>query len=94
MRYEAEIQLNPLLNDGLDKKQKEEIVLSCPTQVFSMNPLNGQVDIEDADKCMYCKECVKKAESIVSDEDLIKINQRTDRVIFEVEVRAAPTPRF
>lgn len=60
-------------------------VNSCPTKVYKYNEETKQVDIEDALRCTYCQECVRKAEDL-GKPDLVTIAPKPDRFIFTVEV--------
>lgn len=69
----------------LTAEHKQELVARCPRKVFSYNQLRESVDIEDADKCNLCNECVKY---IKDDLDLPKneeyknvVNENWDRMI-------------
>jgi len=59
MRAEPIVELNQDKINTLDSDQKQELVTRCPRKVFSYNSLLQSVDIEDAEKCNLCDECVK-----------------------------------
>jgi DNA-directed RNA polymerase II subunit RPB3 len=60
-------------------------VNSCPTKVYTYDEDTKNVEIEDANRCMYCNECKKKAIDF-GKPDLVNINARQDKFIFSVEV--------
>jgi hypothetical protein len=60
-------------------------VNSCPTKVYKYDEDTKKVEIEDALRCMYCKECKKKAEDF-GRPDMVSIQPKSDRFIFTVEV--------
>ena len=66
------------------QSQKLAFVASCPTKVYSYNEHTRSVAIEDANRCMYCQECVKKAESFKVP-TLVSIAPKPGRFIFTVE---------
>lgn len=68
----------------LSDQEKRDFVNSCPTKVFAYDEEN--VEIEDAEKCTFCKECKKKAESL-GKSDLVSVREIQDRFLFTVEVR-------
>mmetsp|Transcript_6395 Transcript_6395/g.4825 ORF Transcript_6395/g.4825 Transcript_6395/m.4825 type:complete len:96 (+) Transcript_6395:516-803(+) len=47
------------LNRGLDVEKKKEFVAKCPRKVFRFNEQRQAVEIEEADRCVLCIECVR-----------------------------------
>jgi DNA-directed RNA polymerase II subunit RPB3 len=68
----------------LDENEKAEFVNSCPTRVFRLDDTTLKVDIEDADKCMFCNECVKCAKNL-NVPNLVSVKPRMDRFLFRYE---------
>ena len=58
LSHQPRVRVNRQILSSLDRASQEAIAQSCPTNVFSVSP---QFDIEDANRCMFCKECVKAA---------------------------------
>ena len=69
---------------SLLQAQKIAFATSCPTKVYSYNEHTRTVAIEDANRCMYCQECVKKAENFQMP-NLVSIAPKPGRFIFSVE---------
>jgi len=89
-QYDPDVRLNEDDLRRLSEEQKELLVKSCPTQVYSYDQQTGLIAI-DARKCMYCEECVRKAEAF-DVPDLVSITQKPDRFIFTVEATGALPP--
>jgi len=87
-----QIDLNKLTIQAISSTQKKEIEASCPTKVFKFNGKTGNLDIEDANKCMYCMECVKRAESF-GHEKLIVIKQKSEEFLFTIESNGMLPPK-
>ncbi len=83
-QYEPDVRLNDRLMDTLEENQKKNFVDSCPTKVYSYDNATKTVAIEDANRCMYCHECVNKAESYGLTQ-LVSIAPKPGRYIFSVE---------
>jgi len=66
------------------RKKKKEFVESCPTKVYAYKEQTRQVVIEDAQKCTYCRECLKKCDNFGVPE-LVSVKQKDGRFIFTVE---------
>jgi len=59
--------------------------------VYAYKEQTRQVVIEDATKCTYCKECIKKAESFGCPE-LVTVQPKPERFIFSVESTSVLPP--
>lgn len=70
--------------NSLDESSKQSFANSCPTRVYGYSEHARAVTIEDAGKCVYCQECVKKATNL-GVPDAVHIEARQDRFIFSVE---------
>eukprot|EP01133_Synstelium_polycarpum_P005278 gene5278-6116_t len=91
-QFEPKIVINQNRLDELNDRQKEEWVASCPTGVYQFNQhQRQQVTIEEPNRCMFCLECKKKAETF-GKPDLVSVEQKTDKFIFTVETNGALRP--
>lgn len=63
----------------------------CPRNVFKFNDLRNVVEIEDADKCILCIECVRFAQG-EGLERAVKIGEKDDKFIFTVESTGVLSP--
>jgi DNA-directed RNA polymerase alpha subunit len=59
-------------------------VKSCPKNVYRFNELRNAVEIEDADKCVLCIECLRYTQT-QGLERAVKISERDDKFVFTVE---------
>jgi len=75
----------------LEPDQKQELVEKCPRRVFSYNQLRQEVEIENADKCNLCNECIKYTQDLGL-ERAIKITETDTRFEFTVESTGALPP--
>lgn len=66
------------------QEQAKSFVASCPTSVYRYRDDTNEIDIEDAQRCMFCNECVKVAATLPV-EDLVTLHQDTDCAYFTVE---------
>ncbi|EFA85790.1 RNA polymerase II core subunit [Heterostelium album PN500] len=91
-QFQPKIVINQNRMDELTDRQKEEWVQSCPANVYQFNAhQRQQVTIEDQMRCMFCMECKKKADSL-GKPDLVSIEQKTDKFIFNVETNGSLKP--
>jgi len=90
-QIEPDIRINQERMDELTDAQKREFVRSCPTNVYRYNEDTRAVEIEQPLKCMYCEECVRKAESF-GKPNLVSIQQKADRFIFTIETTGSLRP--
>jgi DNA-directed RNA polymerase II subunit RPB3 len=88
MHYDPDVRLNQAEMEKLSEDDKRAFVSSCPTSVYSYHEPTRTVVVEDAQKCMYCKECVVKANELRHPE-MVTIAQKPDRFIFTVESTGA-----
>ena len=77
---------------NLSKEQKVDFVNSCPTKVYSLNKKTEQIQIDNVMNCMFCEECVKKADSWKLPESLVKISTKPGKFIFTVETTGSLRP--
>jgi ferredoxin-like protein FixX len=82
--YDPDVRINERLMDTLDETSKRGFVESCPAKVYAYDAPTRTVAIEDAARCMYCHECVNKAESL-GHTNLVSIAPKPGRFIFSVE---------
>jgi len=69
---------------------KKEFVASCPTKVYNYDQNRG-VEIEESIRCMFCNECVKKAQTL-NIPDLVSVKPRLDRFLFSLEATGSIPP--
>lgn len=99
-KYCPEIILNTQKIDSLmDLRDKYDFVNSCPAKVFNLN--EETIEIVKPNKCMFCDECVRKGESIMTKssiailntlDNIVRINQIKDRFVFKVESSGSLKP--
>lgn len=99
-KYTPEIILNTQKIDSLmDLRDKADFVNSCPAKVFNLN--EETIEIVKPNKCMFCDECVRKGESIMTKssiailntlDNIVRINQIKDRFVFKVESSGSLKP--
>ena len=87
-QYEPDVRLNEREIEKMDEIKKQEFVASCPTKVYAYDEHNRTVTIEDANRCVYCEECVKKADEFGMP-NLVSIAPKPGRFIFSVEGNGA-----
>ena len=85
------IVLDETVMETLSDAQKQQIVQSCPTRVFSYNEQTSNVAVEDAAQCMFCRECVKTADEFDAP-GLVSVTPSPDRFIFTVETTGSLRP--
>ena len=71
---------------GLKLSQKKELVQSCPTKIFTLNPDSNEIEVENIEAYTYDDEIVKKAESFGVGEAIL-IREKQNHFNFTVEVR-------
>lgn len=92
-QYEPVLTLDEEIASLFTAHQRKEFVDCCPTNVFGINERSGDVQIERMNQCMFCEECMKKAESFKDVwERVILLGHRTDKFIFTVESNGALRP--
>eukprot|EP01091_Cochliopodium_minus_P019193 TRINITY_DN799_c0_g1_i1.p1 TRINITY_DN799_c0_g1~~TRINITY_DN799_c0_g1_i1.p1 ORF type:complete len:286 (+),score=76.92 TRINITY_DN799_c0_g1_i1:89-946(+) len=89
--FDPEIEINPYEMEEMKRKDKEDIVASCPTKVYSFDEDQEKIDIEDPKLCIFCQECTKLAKKL-DKADLIKITSKPERFYFTVEATGALPP--
>jgi len=60
--------------------------------VFSYNEVRNVVDIEDANRCNLCQECVKYVHSDLNIERAVRIDENETKFTFVVESTGALEP--
>ncbi len=79
------------LSRELTVEQRKEFIAKCPRGVYKFNELRQAVEIEDADKCILCIECVRYAQA-QGLERSVKVGERDDKYIFTVESTGVLAP--
>lgn len=60
MRKEPIVEIDEdKINRDMDVDKRREFVNTCPRRVYRFNEFRNAVEIEDADKCIQCIECVR-----------------------------------
>ena len=83
-QYDPSVRIDRAILSQLDSAQQNAIAESCPTRVYAYDEDIREVVVEDASKCMYCGECVKRATSFKHPE-LITVAPIPERFVFSVE---------
>jgi len=86
---EAEIYINRARLDELTDDEKQEWTKSCPREVFTYN--EKVMEEPKAEKCIFCNECKKKAETL-GKPDLVDIHAKPESFVFTVETTGALSP--
>ena len=99
-KYTPEIILNYAKIDAvMERKDKEDFVQSCPVKVFNLN--EETIEIVKPNKCMFCEECVRYGERIITKssnsilnslDNFVRINQIKDKFVFKVESSGSLKP--
>jgi DNA-directed RNA polymerase alpha subunit len=92
MRKEPTVKINDdKINNDLTVEKRKEFVNICPRGVFKFNEMRNAVEIEDADKCILCIECVRfaQAENL---ERAVEVGERDEKFIFTVESTGVLAP--
>jgi DNA-directed RNA polymerase II subunit RPB3 len=99
-KHTPEIILNSQkIESIMNLNEKIEFVNSCPAKVFNLN--EETIEIVKPGKCMFCDECVRKGEALVTKssiailnslDNVVRITQLKDRFIFKVESSGALKP--
>lgn len=79
------------VNRDLPVEKRQEFVASCPKRVFRFNDVRNTVEIEDADKCVLCIECVRFTQA-QGQERAVKIGEQDDKFLFIVESTGVMPP--
>lgn len=89
MRMEPIVRLNTDELKKLNAQEKEEFVKRCPRKVYSYNRNTHTIEIEEADKCNLCNECVKYVtedlEHIKYEQPPVVIDEVQNKFIFTIE---------
>lgn len=95
MQYSMDIRVNGAGLADLSDGTRRTWVERCPTKVFAMDSATGQVFVENADACMFCRECLT-IEAPFNDlpAPLVAVKPKKDRqgkysVMFKIESTGA-----
>lgn len=92
MRKEPTVEIDQeKVNRVLPLEKRRAFVDSCPRKVYKFNEMRNAVEIEDADKCILCIECVRFAQS-ENLERAVKIGERDEKFVFTVESTGVMPP--
>lgn len=81
MRYAPDIILNPNGFQSLGKERAREWVARCPRNVFRFVERTGQVEVQDEDACIFCRECMSQEPPFDKlPEPLVFVRQKKNRV--------------
>lgn len=75
----------------LGEEQRQEFVRSCPRDVYKFNMHTRMVDIENANECTFCDECVVVAKQY-NKPGLVRIRPSDSEFLFTVETTGVMTP--
>lgn len=81
--------------DQYSEEQKNQLVESCPKQVFYLTEDNNII-INNAADCIFCRECIYLLEDYrINPEDKlgVEVSHSTDKWTFTVETTGALTAR-
>ena len=94
MRAEPIVELDQdKINQKMSLEHRKELVKRCPRKVFAFKELRTVVEIENADACNLCNECIKfTQEEEVQIDNAITIDEKEDKFIFTVESTGALPP--
>jgi DNA-directed RNA polymerase II subunit RPB3 len=84
MRKEPTVWIDDDKINSLSIDKRKEFVGTCPRKVYRFNEMRNAVEIEDADRCILCIECVRfaQAEGL---ERAVKVGERDEKFIYTVE---------
>lgn len=85
-----EIHINHELANTLTLQQKQEFVVSSPTEVFAINPDTEEIEVENAEAYTYDEEVLKKAEAM-GVPGLVSIVAKEDHFVFSIETTGVLT---
>ena len=81
MRFAADIRLNPVAMAQLSVDTRRLFVKRCPAKVFAFDDVKELVTIADAQKCIYCRECLIREPPFATSAPLCSVRlKRTDPV--------------
>jgi len=83
-----------LMEQQLNAENKRDLAACCPTKVFSYDEKTEDISVENADKCTFCNECLRKCEEfgIVDAMEAIQINIEKEHFTMRVETTGALGP--
>jgi DNA-directed RNA polymerase alpha subunit len=92
MRKEPIVEIDQeKINRDLDIFKRKQFVATCPRNVYKFNEMRNAVEIEDADKCILCIECVRFAQAN-NLERAVKISEKDNKFIYTVESTGVLAP--
>jgi len=94
MRKEPIVEIdNEQLQNNLNESQRREFVKRCPRKVYKFNEQRKMIEIENADKCNLCQECVKYSQDLGIERG-VRIAEKDYKFIFTVESTGALEPEL
>ena len=79
------------INRDLEVEKRQELVEKCPRRVFKFNEMRNIVEVENADNCILCIECVRYLQQN-NYERAITIDENDNKFIFTVESTGVLAP--
>jgi len=83
-----------VMEQQLSAENKRDLAACCPTKVFSFDEKTDDISVENADKCTFCNECLRKCEEfgIVDAMEAIQIHIEKEHFTLRVETTGALSP--
>lgn len=85
------VRLNHSLLATMSIEEKVDWVESCPTNVFKVDNITGEIEVENPEAYMYDRESIIKAEEM-GKPGLVEITEKLDTFIFTVETTGQLSP--
>ena len=85
------IHLNHSMLAGMSHNEKLEWVESCPTDVFKVDGITGEIEVVNPEAYGYDRECIIKAEEM-GKPGLVEITEALDEFVFTVETTGVLEP--
>jgi hypothetical protein len=82
--------------DQYSEEQKKGLVDCCPQAVFGYDNITKTVKIQNADSCIFCKECIYTTEEYrkaPEDHLAVSIKHSSDKFTFTVETTGSMKPQ-
>merc|ERR1712154_438318 len=81
------------IEEQLTVDNKREFAACCPSKVYKYEEKKDEIVIEDAAKCTYCNECLRKAEDFGIDSmELVSITMKKDHFTLHIETTGVLKP--
>ena len=90
-RVPPAIRVNQQMLSGLSDAQRQQLVDSCPSRCFRVNPDTKEVEVQNADRYMYDDEIVRKAE-LLGVGGAILVREKPEHFVFTVETTGSLPP--